>query len=574
MDSQPKHEFARSLTLVTDAPGGTDDNLVQALGKAGFAIERTTLAEAPERIRSRLPDLVLVDPAPGGEAALELCRTLRGEETTHNLPIVMLHDEAAGAGDPDWIVEACAAGATEFLEGPVHPAILERRLDSALAFVERLLGDRLLAGHGDHGPTRSIAAPAVFPRLVSVAVEQCRTNGKNVCVLAVQPNLCEGGEARFDEQFANLLTRAVRDFEEEGPTSHPRGHVVITRVHERLFALLIPELGRIQDAARLGYKIHDCVAHDANSDLRSVCVGVSTSPGDGNEGQQLLEQADEAATRARQDESNCLSFRTESTNRWVFERLTLERSLRNAIEREELIVHYQPKVAIEDRSLVGFEALVRWQHPELGMVSPAQFIPLAEETGLIIPIGEWVLETACQQVQAWAGAGFTPVRMAVNLSPVQFRQSTLCDTVSGVLERTGMPATLLELEVTESMLMHDLKDTINTLQRLKASGIYLSIDDFGTGYSSLSYLKGFPIDALKIDRSFVRDITANADDAAIATSIILMGRSLNLKVIAEGVETENQMAFLQVLQCNEIQGYLISPPVPAEKAEVFLKKAE
>jgi len=185
-----------------------------------------------------------------------------------------------------------------------------------------------------------------------------------------------------------------------------------------------------------------------------------------------------------------------------------------------------------------------------------------------------VLESACRQVQAWHDAGFSPVRMAVNLSPVQFRSTSLCDTVAKVLERTGMPASLLELEVTESMLMHSLKDTINTLQRLKATGIYLSIDDFGTGYSSLSYLKGFPIDALKIDRSFVRDITANADDAAIATSIILMGRSLNLKVIAEGVETESQRAFLQVLQCDEIQGYLISPPVPAEKAEAFLTASE
>jgi EAL domain-containing protein (putative c-di-GMP-specific phosphodiesterase class I)/GGDEF domain-containing protein/ActR/RegA family two-component response regulator len=572
MEKLPKQQPARTLALVTEVPAGGDEKLVEALGKAGFSIERSSLAQAPERIRGNLPDLVLVDPASNGEAALELCRTLRGGETTHGLPIVMLQADSTGTGSANWIVEACAAGATEFLDGPIDPALLERRLDSALAFVEHLLGSRLLAD-SDGGTMRPIAAPAVFPHLVTVAVEQCHADGKNVCVLAVRPNASAGDEQLFDEQFSNLLKRAVREFEEAGPTSHPRGHVVITRVHDALFALLVPGMERIQDAARLGYKIHECVLGASDTALRSVCIGISTSPGDGHEGLQLLEQADEAASRARQDESNCLAFRTESTNRWVFERLTLERSLRNAIEREELIVYYQPKVAIEDRSLVGFEALVRWQHPELGMISPAQFIPLAEETGLITPIGEWVLETACKQVQAWAEAGFMTPRMAVNLSPVQFRQPNLCDVVSSVLERTGMSAGQLELEVTESMLMHDLKETIKTLQRLKASGIYLSIDDFGTGYSSLSYLKGFPIDALKIDRSFVRDITANADDAAIATSIILLGHSLNLKVIAEGVETESQMAFLQVLQCNEIQGYLISPPVPAQKAETFLRRA-
>ena len=574
MVPSPTPELARTLTLVSNTPVGDEHSLSPSLRAAGYRIEHTSLPEALERIRGHLPDLVLVDPVGASEAALELCRSLRDGEETGALPIVMLCADEDGVSGSTWLDEACAAGATEFLEGELHPALLERRLDSALAFVERLIHHQLLAEptHGDDPQGRSITTPTVFPRLVSVAVEQCRTAGKNVCVLAVRPNDCQEQAGHFGEGFANLLDRAVREFEEEGPISHPKGHVLISRVEDDLFALLLPDLARIQDAARLGYKLHECVGRDKSGDVRSICVGIATSPGDGTEGQQLLDQADEAAIRACQDQANGLSFRTESTNRWVFERLTLERSLRNAIEREELLVYYQPKVDIESRELVGFEALVRWQHPELGMVSPAQFIPLAEETGLIIPIGEWVLETACAQVQAWASEGFEAPRMAVNLSPVQFRQSTLCDTVADVLERTGMSASKLELEVTESMLMQDLKSTINTLQRLKASGIYLSIDDFGTGYSSLSYLKGFPIDALKIDRSFVRDITANADDAAIATSIILMGRSLNLKVIAEGVETENQLAFLQVLQCNEVQGYLISPPVPADKAEAFLKR--
>ena len=571
MDANPKLPLQRTLLLATESAPDNLGTLLETFEGAGFAVTLASLSESTTTVRSAAPDLVVIDATGSPEPALGLCRSLRSicSPTT---PILMLH---AGA-DQEWVVSACEAGATEFMEPPYHATLLERRLDSAIAYVERLIDSSLIGSDAlaGFGTPRAIAAPSVFPRLVSVAIEQCRTNDNSVCVLAVCSQTGGEGEQRFPDTFANLLSRAVREFEQEGPTSHPKGHIVISRVSETCFALLVPELGRIQDAARLGYRIHDVVQTDAGGEAAPVSIGIATSPGDSNEGHHLVRYAEEAAERVRQDEGNSLSFRTESTNRWVFERLTLERSLRNAIEREELIVYYQPKVDIVSRELVGFEALVRWQHPELGMVSPAQFIPLAEETGLIIPIGEWVLESACRQVQAWHDAGFSPVRMAVNLSPVQFRSTSLCDTVAKVLERTGMPASLLELEVTESMLMYSLKDTINTLQRLKATGIYLSIDDFGTGYSSLSYLKGFPIDALKIDRSFVRDITANADDAAIATSIILMGRSLNLKVIAEGVETESQRAFLQVLQCDEIQGYLISPPVPAEKAEAFLTASE
>ena len=571
MDSNPSLPAPRTLLLATDAAEEELGPLSETFTRAGFEVAISPLSATTAAVRGATPDLVVIDAKGCAEPALGLCLSLRSTGSP-TMPILML----TGGADPTWIDSACEAGATEFAEPPYHPRLLERRLDSAIAYVERLIDSSLLGAEAlaGFGTPRAIAAPSVFPRLVSVAIEQCRTNDNSVCVLAVCSNRAQGESEGFPDAFANLLSRAVREFEDEGPTSHPKGHVVISRVSATCFALLLPELGRIQDAARLGYRIHDAVQAEAGDDIESVSIGIATSPGDSNEGHHLVRYAEEAAERVRQDEGNSLGFRTESTNRWVFERLTLERSLRNAIEREELIVYYQPKVDIVSRELVGFEALVRWQHPELGMVSPAQFIPLAEETGLIIPIGEWVLESACRQLKAWTDAGHPPVRMAVNLSPVQFRSKSLCDTVAQVLERTGMPASLLELEVTESMLMHSLKDTIHTLQRLKATGIYLSIDDFGTGYSSLSYLKGFPIDALKIDRSFVRDITANADDAAIATSIILMGRSLNLKVIAEGVETESQRAFLQVLQCDEIQGYLISPPVPAEKAEAFLTSTE
>jgi EAL domain-containing protein (putative c-di-GMP-specific phosphodiesterase class I)/DNA-binding response OmpR family regulator len=251
----------------------------------------------------------------------------------------------------------------------------------------------------------------------------------------------------------------------------------------------------------------------------------------------------------------------------------MARELAGAVERGELFIEYQPKLNVRSRQVVGMEALVRWRHPRLGLVRPNEFIPLAEETGLIVPIGEWVLRAACRQNKLWQDLGLQPIRMAVNLSQVQFQRPELCEVVAGVLEESELQPEWLELELTESMLMRDVHATIDSLRRLHSAGIHLSIDDFGTGYSSLSYLRRFPIDALKIDQSFVREVISDPDDAAIVTSIILMGHSLRLTVVAEGVETESQLSFLEVLQCDEVQGYLLSPPVPPEQAEAFLDGA-
>jgi EAL domain-containing protein (putative c-di-GMP-specific phosphodiesterase class I) len=256
-----------------------------------------------------------------------------------------------------------------------------------------------------------------------------------------------------------------------------------------------------------------------------------------------------------------------SMSRWASERAAFEASLREAEQRGELAVCYQPRVDAADGALLGMECLVRWNHPQFGCVPPDQFIPLAEETGLIVSIGEWVLREACTQTQHWRDQGFPDVRVSVNLSGVQFQDADLFATVQRALKDSGLPAQWLELEVTESTLMGDPSATALTLENLKSLGIHISIDDFGTGYSSLSYLKRFPIDALKIDRSFVDEVTTNPDDAAIATAIVLMGHSLRLRVVGEGVETTDQQTLLRLLGCDEIQGYLISPPIPAERFE-------
>ena len=335
-------------------------------------------------------------------------------------------------------------------------------------------------------------------------------------------------------------------------------------------------LDRPHDASTVGRRLMDLLARPCEIGDSVACPefngGISIYPEDGKDGPVLLEAARAAAREAARDGGGAMRYHAPGLNRAAFEILSMERSLRRALEEREFEVHYQPKVDIASERIVGFEALVRWKHPELGMISPDQFIPIAEQTGLILELGDYVLRQACEDAMAWSRKGLAPITMAVNLSSIQFRDPYLYERVMGLVNETGMDPRCLELELTESTLMDDAESAVNVLKRFKRHGIKISIDDFGTGYSSLAYLRRFPIDALKIDRSFITDINTNADDAAISTSIILMGRSLRLKVIAEGVENRSQLSFLRVMNCDEVQGYFFSPPVPAASALELLRK--
>ena len=302
----------------------------------------------------------------------------------------------------------------------------------------------------------------------------------------------------------------------------------------------------------------------------SASIGISAYPEDGTDLHTLLKNADVAMYRAKERGKNTFQFYASESNVHSFERLALENSLRRALERNEFVLHYQPKVDLATNELVGAEALIRWNHPDLGLVHPAQFIPLAEETGLIVPIGAWVLREACRQNRAWQEAGMPLIGVAVNLSAHQFRDEGLRQTIAEALGTSGLPPAYLELEITESMIMQNAERAIEILQRFRDMGTLVSIDDFGTGYSSLGYLKSFPIDSLKIDRSFVRDVPSDSDDVAITQAIIAMAHSLNLKVIAEGVENDEQLDFLREQGCDQVQGYLMSPPVSALEFEQLL----
>ena len=333
------------------------------------------------------------------------------------------------------------------------------------------------------------------------------------------------------------------------------------------FFFILPDAdaaGAERTASRLlkGFQIPFSI--DSHELYVTPSIGISIYPYDGETPEILVKNADLAMYRAKAQGKNQYQFFTPDMGKAVFQRRTIENHLRKAIEREEFRVHYQPQVNIESGRIVGMEALVRWQHPEQGMIPPLNFIPVAEETGLILPISDWVLRTACTQNKAWQAMGLPPVRVAINLAARQFQQQNLLENIFKVLDELNLPPQWLELEITESTAMQNLDVTIEILNQLSERGVRIAIDDFGTGYSSLSYLKKFPINALKIDRSFIKDVTLDPDSAAIVTAIIAMAKNLKVKVIAEGVETSEQLEFLRKYGCDEIQGYLFSRPVPPE----------
>jgi len=306
----------------------------------------------------------------------------------------------------------------------------------------------------------------------------------------------------------------------------------------------------------------------------SCSVGISIFPEHGADGETLIKNADAAMYSAKDYGRDNFRFFTEDMNVQVAARLNLENSLRLALERKELFLQYQPQMEISSGRITGFEALLRWQSPELGLVPPKEFIPIAENSRLIMPIGEWVLRTACSQAKEWQDQGLPALPVAVNVSAAQFLNGGFRELIRKVLQETGLSPQYLELELTESLLLSNADATFSVLQELKAMGLKLAIDDFGTGYSSFSYLKHFPIGKLKIDQSFIRDVAIGPDDAAITAAIISMARTLNLKVIAEGVETEAQMSFLRAHQCDEIQGYYFSKPLSIGEVADRLRGAE
>ena len=406
---------------------------------------------------------------------------------------------------------------------------------------------------------------------LSQAIDLARRQGKQLAVMFMDLDQFKHindslGHAVGDQLLQSVAHRLVGCVRQSDTISRQGGDE---------FVLLLPQVEHAEDAALSAQKVLVALAplhHIDGHDLHiSISIGISLYPGDGQDAETLIKSADIAMYHAKENGRNNYQFFAQSMNARAVQRQSVEASLRRALERQEFVLYYQPKINLHSGAIVGVEALIRWQHPERGLLLPAQFVPIAEDCGLIVPIGRWVLREACSQTQAWLQAGLPPITVAVNTSAVEFRAPDFLENIRSTLETTGLAPRYLELELTESVLMRDAEATNAMLHALSALGIKLAVDDFGTGYSSLSYLRQFPIDTLKIDQSFVNQITHNPDDATLVRAVISMGKSLKLCVIAEGVETAEQYAFLLALHCDEGQGYYFGRPMEAEALATLLQ---
>ncbi len=486
-------------------------------------------------------------------------------------------------------IEAMRAGAFDYITKPFDLRHVEAAVARALEHYELRETKRLYEGHLEELVERRTAERD------HLAYHEALTGLPNRVLF--RDRLAHAiPQAQRRQQLLAVIFIAIDRFKRLNDTlGHAAGNQILCGVAERLssfrdeghtaascggeeFALLVSDVGRAEDAVKVTQSVREVFKQPFSFNdhelFVTLSVGIGLYPHDGEDAQTLLQNTGIALARAKQQGGDNYQFYRADMNEQALKRLGLENSLRQALEREEFVVHYQPQINAETSQLVGTEALVRWRHPELGLISPVEFIPLAEETGLIVPIGEWVLRTACAQNKAWQEAGFVALQVSVNFSPRQFQQPGLVGQVRRALGETGLEPHYLEMELTEGSVMKDAELTITTLRQLKAMGVRVSIDDFGTGYSSLNYLKSFPIDSLKIDISFVRHSTTDPRDAAIVRAIITLAHSLKLKVMAEGVETEEQLSFLRSLGCDGIQGYLFSKPLPAAAFAELLSQGQ
>jgi diguanylate cyclase (GGDEF)-like protein/PAS domain S-box-containing protein len=407
---------------------------------------------------------------------------------------------------------------------------------------------------------------ALLQDRMEIALADARRRGEKIAVMFLDLDQFKAINDLFGHAFGDILLKEVA----KRIQNCGRERDTVARVGGDEFLILLGSIKDAADAAIAAQRIMTALNENfliQGQSLNVNCsVGISMFPEHGADSETLIRNADAAMFRAKSDGRSKVRFFTNEMNADAQERLSMDKNLRLALDRDEFFLVYQPQIEIETGRITGFEALIRWRQPELGLVPPDKFIPVAENNGLIVPIGEWVLKTACAQARKWQDDGLAPVTMAVNVSAVQFRQEGFADLVKQVLTESGLLPEYLELELTESLLLSNVDVVFATLQGLKNVGLLLAIDDFGTGYSSLSYLKQFPVGKLKIDRTFIRDIAFDIDDAAITTAIISMAKSLRLKVIAEGVETEAQMSFLREHRCDEMQGYYFSKPISPDEA--------
>jgi diguanylate cyclase (GGDEF)-like protein len=551
-------------------------NILQILQFEDFdTLEAANGLTGIQSAQEQIPDLILCDVMMPQLDGYGVLTALRQDSATASIPFIFLTAKASRAdlrqgmqlGADDYLTKPFTA---DELLGAIATRLEKQAVTTQHYTTELKQAEEKLNHLIHHDSLTSLPNQLLLREQLNRVLAQANYSDQLVPILALSLNRFSQINSTLGHSFGDLLLKAVA----KRLITCVSENDTVARLQADRFAIILATIEQRQEAANVAQTILNTLSQPFFLNSHEVFItpniGIACYPFNGSDIDTLICNANIARDLARKQEGNSYHFYTANMSAQSSNQLALETSLRHALERAEFQVYYQPQADLQTGQIVGMEALLRWQHPDQGLVSPTEFIPLAEQNGLMIPIGEWVLKTACRQTKIWQAAGFPHLHIAVNLSGCQFSQQNLGKRLVQILEDTGLDPKCLELELTESILIKNVEVTIITLNRLRALGIQISVDDFGTGYSSLSYLKKFPIDTLKIDQSFIRNILNDSKNTAITTAMIQMARSLGLKVIAEGVETEAELSFLYQQQCDEVQGYLISRPVPAKEFERLL----
>lgn len=561
-------QSAHSLIMMVDDEPINLEVLQTFLQDAGYKkfVQCSEPLKAMDVISVQRPDVILLDLVMPEMSGFEILKRMRNSDTLRHIPVIIL----TSSTDADTKLMALELGATDFLGKPFDPSELALRLRntlSAKAYRDRLenydsvtgLPNRRLLTERLERELRQAAGAGTVGAVIQLNLDRFKQINEALG-LGIGDSVLKGVAMRLDLALGGAVAA--------GKAGDPFNPPLLARLGGDEFTVLLMGLANGEAAAALAETLLAAVAAPFRAGGEEVVLaasaGVSVFPDDGMEAGALLNNAAVAMRQAKQKGGGCCEVYSRELSAKSLNRLNVENELRRAIEREELRIFFQPKVRVENGRGSGAEVLVRWQHPERGLIGPDKFIPVAEETGLIVPLGEWVLRTACTQTADWLRTGLRVPRFSVNVASPQFRTLQFPKMVASALQDADLDPRFLGLELTESAMMEDAPRSIRALQELKEIGVRLSIDDFGTGYSSLAYLKRFPLNEIKIDKSFVLGVDTDADNAAIVIAIIAMARGLSLSVCAEGVETKSQLALLKRHACDECQGYLFSKPVPAE----------
>ncbi|MEM1114462.1 MAG: EAL domain-containing protein [Pseudomonadota bacterium] len=573
----------RAKILVAD-----DDMNVRLLTRQCLEADGMQVVEAadgPEAIdmfmRER-PDLVFLDVEMPGMTGLEVCRRIREMPRGASIPIMIV----TGSDDRKSIDQGFDAGATQYKTKPVNWSLLGRDVQYMLrasnAFNALKRQEDRLRYLAYYDPLTSLPNRRSFNEQLNRILRRCERRDTNAALLFIDLDHFKRindsiGHGRGDRLLVEIAKRLTMELREDDAISYftensaeddvVDGSTEIARLGGDEFTVVlsdVPHTGHVEGIAkRILNKLSEPIPLQTHNPVVTPSIGIALFPHDGTDPDTLVRNADTAMYAAKAEGRSCYRFYDEDMNAKAVEQLKMEEELRTALKNNELELRYQPQIDVRTGQVVSFEALVRWKHPKRGMVSPGDFIPVAERTGQIIDVGEWVMNEVARHCKYWDSLGLDEFLVCVNISPLQFNQTNLPQYFANFLKRSGLPPRRMELELTESAIMNDAETNIQKLQELKQLGLALAVDDFGTGYSSLSYLKRFPIDTLKIDQSFVADLD-RPDGAAIIQAILALSKTLNLRVVAEGIETEHQLSYLAAQSCDLLQGYLFARPLYPE----------